>query len=441
MAKASKKSDSTFLIAGGAAAALIAAVLFWPKKAAADTGGKPPPPPPVKKSGITISTKMSGDGSNVGALAGLNYVLPTFTLPDASVLPLGHTAIFMQAYNGKQEPIFDSNTFIADADALAVKDTLDQLIAAKALDSYFVSPYLDQILAAMASGGAVLIWTATRSADNKTGILQKWWLTDWSKTKGTVLPMARKKTAAPSKGMSGGEMALLALGAVTVGYFVFKPKDAYAATPPGPKDEPPPPTGKICADGSAPVGGTCMKQCPGGVSVPEAAACPSVPGPTPTSLVKPTVTMIASAPPLPILSLPYLPGVVSTLPAAPPIPGWPPWFLGFPLYSPTVDPADPNPNKVTIDQGDVLVFLQGFSTIGKPVFDGTAYPSVVLKGVDAALVGTNLDTLMDPTKPNLSSYFAPGVIEQLETPGGFVLVWSTDSQGQPLAWWLMNWMK
>jgi len=427
MAKASKKSDSTFLIAGGAAVALIAAVLFWPKKAAADTGGKPPPPPPVKKSGITISTKMSGDGSNVGALSGLNYVLPTFTIPDTSKLPLGRTGVFMQAYNGKQEPIFNDQTFIANADEFAAKDTLDQLIAATAFDPYFASPYLEQILAAMASGGAVLIWTATRSADNKTGILQKWWLTDWSKTKGTVLPMARKKTAAPSKGMSGGEMALLALGAVTVGYFIFKPKDAYAATPPGPKDEPPPPTGKICADGSAPVGGTCMKQCPGGVSVPEAAACPSVPGPTP----KPTVTMIASAPPLPVASIPALP---------PGVPGWPAWLLGFPLYSPTVDPNAPNPDKVTIDPTDALVFLQGFSALGAPVFEGTAYPTVVMKGGDAAFA-TDLNTLMDPTKPNLRAYFAPGDVDVLEAPGSFVLVWSTDSQGQPLAWWLMNWSK
>lgn len=239
------------------------------------------------------------------------------------------------------------------------------------------------------------------------------------------------------------------LGAAAIGgalYLLLKPKDASA--------EEKAPTGKQkCPDGSIidakaicppkieisidPVDLPILPittKCPDGSKVLFGQPCPSAPGackaaPINTNtLPAPIISVLANGQGTltPGLALPF---ALNALPAG------------------SLDLAcAPNPS-------DAFIYVQAWDAASgfQPVFPdagGVAPPAAIAhsdavggKGVDRA---QNALLVMFDKNSYISNYFDPdqnSQYDRMTAPGTFVLVWSTDRDGKPLAWWLTNWFK
>lgn len=221
-----------------------------------------------------------------------------------------------------------------------------------------------------------------------------------------------KKTSTP---MIVGGVAVVALLAA-----LLWPKKAAAATTPNPIE--PPPDKKKCPDGSqVPVGATCP------VSIPPSPPAPPGCGFSLNTATPPQIVVLASGKGEPAASaFAALPFSLAALPA-----------------SATSDPCAVAPT-------DALVFLQAWDLASgyQPVFPDPGGIAPVAGVAPTTPASTGIAKAVDPaavfgTKTSLvSNYFDPKItpkLAQLLAPGTIVLIWTTDLQGNALAWWITTW--
>jgi len=245
--------------------------------------------------------------------------------------------------------------------------------------------------------------------------------------------------------LSTTTMVLGGLGAAALLYMIFKPKDAAAAPAPGPGPGP----------GPGPSGAT--QTCPGGQVILATATCPQVEPKDPVNKKCPdnstipfTSTCPTTASPCQahstVLNTAPVPDIVVTASG-----------LGQPakeILSPfglSALPVSVVDNPCIESATDALIYLQAWTldvfTGYKPIFtDGGPAPAVSIALTNAA--GTGIAKAADEVMvmrhkdSYISDYFDPKLnskLAEMEAPGSFVLIWSADPKGIPIAWWLTIW--
>ena len=240
------------------------------------------------------------------------------------------------------------------------------------------------------------------------------------------------------KKWSPAMMGIAAVGGLGLLYVLFNPKAASAASTP-PVTPPATPPGTPCPGGAARnAKGECpqvqptTQKCPDGSTIPITATCPKSSCPThghpaiPNTAPAPTITVLYS-------------GEGAVLPALP-----------IPLTSLSPGTAGAAAPCIQNPATDALVFLQAWEvTISglKPIFtDPGPSPAVGIVVTEGGLTGLqkakNQDVIFKSKDSYVSAYFDPKQtvdVARMESPGAFVLIWTTDVAGNPIAWWLTSW--
>ena len=231
-------------------------------------------------------------------------------------------------------------------------------------------------------------------------------------------------------------MGLAGAGGLGLLYLLFKPKEAAAAPPPVQPPAPCPGGAARDSTGACPPVQPTMQLCPDGSKIPVTATCPKSSCPShghpafPNTAPVPTIAIVASGEGQ--LNQPLNVGI-SKLP---------------------LSAAGPAADCIQDPSTDALVFLQAWETTPggfKPIFIdsgpvGWPEPAVGIVITEGGLTGLqkakNKDIIISSKDSYVSAYFDPkqtADIFRMEAQGSFVLVWTTDVAGKPLAWWYMTW--
>ncbi len=247
--------------------------------------------------------------------------------------------------------------------------------------------------------------------------------------------MAKKKTAAPA---SGGPSLGLVVGlfvAAGLGWLVLKPSDAQAAnaSPPAPATQKCPDGSIIAASDTCPATATpptpptpiqpTMQTCPNGVVLPAGIPCPTIIPPS-TPGVPSITTLLAGNGPTGIAT------------------------IGLPNL-PAVDVVSSDPN-IAVEPGDYLLYVQAYKPgiPFTPIFpdgaNGKTPIASILKdknngGPGGASTTAKSLSALTTAGGALNGYFDPQYAAQLEVPGVLTLIWTTDTNGNPVSWWLTSW--
>jgi|GEM_PF-6745568 len=260
-----------------------------------------------------------------------------------------------------------------------------------------------------------------------------------------------KRSAAPKDNTATLVLGLLAVGGI--GYLLLKPSEA-AAAPAGATQK--------CWDGSIiSASSACppSQVCFDGSIIAASATCPAKPAPPPaiTTQTCPDGLVIPAGlpcPTTPVVTPPAPPAGFNAAPSITPILAGdgPTGFqsLGIPNL-PAVMTSDPNGDpKYKVNPQDYLVFVQGYIP-GLPMT--LAFPdpgptpiAAILRDADNGGPGgaaTSAKSLAQITKPGgpLNEYYGAPFLDALTKPGEAVLIWTTDSAGVAVSWWITSWGK